>query len=1325
MHFSLAIQKNGRLPMSFLELFASLFCRRIAWARCTLRLRPSAVRIARVHLLALFLPLAAAAQLYTGSVTGVITDPSGAAVPGAKVTLVDQNKGFAFKAETDSSGRYLLRSIPPGSYKLTIEATNFEKETLDNIKLDVSQNLSFDVALKVGSTVESVEVHADSVHLQTEDAVTGQLVNRRFVNDLPLVDRNFTNLAYLAPGVTETNVPGTKNSQGGINFNSNGSRNATADVLIDGTTASNFDQNSGLNNVLYTPSVDSVEEFKVQQANFTAEYGFAGGAIINVVTRSGTNQFHGSAYEFFRNDVLNANDWFNNKFGNARPGLKRNNFGGTVGGPIRKDKTFFFFDYEGTRERDATSATAGVPTGDERNGNFGVLCAANGGTFDATGLCSNPSGQLWDPYTGQPDPNVGAIRQNFIPFNNLASYQSPGNPNLAGTPFALPASMGNLINPVASKFLQLFPMPNQTAPTDPKALLGFLQNSNWFRSGANPLSNNQFDIKIDHRFNSADLFTAKYSQQNGSSNSFDCFQNSADPCTGGPVVVRRHIFSMSHTHTFSPTLVLTATYGFQRAFDSQGGVGGNDPNVNQDFAQIGFPSYLDHGFKTFPAIQISGYAAAGSVNNIGTNTFSVVREGQVTHHIDAALSWVRGKHELKFGGEWRLHQINFTQPGWPSGDFAFDFSSTSQISTDSSTGGDGLASFLLGVGPPTNGGGGCTPCQVGFVNFVSTESFQYGAFVQDNYRLTPKLTLNLGLRYELSTPRTERFNRMDWLDPNAVSPLQLTAQQLQGLPPGEAQALSKLRGTEVFASPNDRSNYYIDYKQIQPRFGLAYQLPHKFVVRGGYGIYFSTPRSSASGTGPWGFQGFDVQPPWLTTFGVDHATPWNTLSNTSCQFSAPFTCGVAPPPGNSLGAFNDIGFAAVGPIRSVSNKTPYEQAWSLGFQKELPGRILFDASYVGKKGTHLYLGGFRENNRLPLSAVTDSSGHFLPTAQLRNLANNSVPNPFFDPNPGPCDSTHFICDQTSALSQSTVLAFQLLLPFPQYAGFQGDSPPIANSIYHALQVRVEREFFQGLQFLASYTWSKSIDNASASDDSFVFLGGGTIGGSTLNVQNPYDLRAERAVSVFDIPHVFQFSYVYELPVGRGRRFGHDMHPILNAIIGGWQTNGIVRINSGRPIIPLLLNTQAIPTFGQRPILMGQLQRASGSPENATDPNSSYFSNANATTINDCSQDPKKCGPTVLQDTSVLAPFTLGNAPRTITSVRQPGARDVAMSIFKEFPLSVVREGMRLEFRAESFNTFNHPQFAGPDSVVGDSNFGVISSTISHARQLQLALKLYF
>jgi hypothetical protein len=284
------------------------------------------------------MPFTSLAQLYTGSITGVVSDPSGAVVPSARITLVDQNKGYSFTATTDTAtGRYVLRSIPPGTYKITVEASNFQSQTREAITMDISQNITVDFSLKVGAATDIMEVKASAVQLQTEDAVTGQVVNRRFVNDLPLLDRQFVNLAYLAPGVTETDAPGMKNAQGGINFNSNGSRNATADVLIDGASATNFDQNSGILNVPYTPSVDSVEEFRVEQTNFSAEYGFAGGTIINVITRSGTNQFHGSAYEFLRYSVLDENDLFNNAFGTIIAPLKRNDFGGAVGGPIRKD----------------------------------------------------------------------------------------------------------------------------------------------------------------------------------------------------------------------------------------------------------------------------------------------------------------------------------------------------------------------------------------------------------------------------------------------------------------------------------------------------------------------------------------------------------------------------------------------------------------------------------------------------------------------------------------------------------------------------------------------------------------------------------------------------------------------------------------------------------------------------------------------------------------------------------------------------------------------------------------------------------------------------
>lgn len=1277
----------------------------------------------------LLLPVPAYAQLYAGSISGNVTDPSGAVVPGAHVVATDVDKGFAFKGTTDNAGHYLLRSIPPATYYVSVEAAGFERQRRDGIVITVNLNVAIDFSLKVGATSQTIEVQARGVELQTQDATTGQVINRKYVNDLPLNGRDFTDLAFLAPGVVETNSPGLSGPGNGepINFNSNGSRNSTADVLIDGASATNFEQNSGLNSLPYTPSVDSVEEFKVEQANFTAEMGFAGGTIINVVTRSGTNKFHGSVYDFLRNSAADANIWFN-PTDTPIAALKQNDFGLTIGGPIRKDKTFFFFDYEGVRTTSATSSgDMGVPSlcergegpcpaGNQALGNFSELCTLQGATFNAQGQCSSPSGQLWDPYAnvffsqnpaGDGSLGPGAVRTKFIPFNDLSSYQSPGNAALAGTPFALPARKGNLINPAAKAMFLLYPKPTFNA-----ADITTLQNANFFASGSNTSSNNQFDIKIDHRFNDRDSLSGRYSQQWSNSTSFNCFGDIADPCTYGPGHTDAHTISINHTHTFSPTKVLNVVLGYVRRFDNSPGIKGQFPNIGSDFGQLGLPSYLNNGFGVLPNILITGYSTGSANNNIGTQYFIITREGQDSGHLGGAFSWVHGQHEFKFGGEGRLHRINHGNPGWPAGAFAFDFSSTSEFATQFGTdtnglplsGGDGLASFLTGVGSPNDTGGNCTPCQQGFDNFVSTQSFQYAAFVQDNYRVTSKLTLNLGMRYELNTPRTERFNRMNSVDPNALSPLQIGPQ------PG-CLSCSPLRGIEVFASPGDRYNYAVDYKDIQPRFGFAYQLPHTFVLRGGYGIYFSTSRSGASGTGPWGFQGYNIQPPWLTTLNTDHVTPWNTLSNTSCNFTPPYSCGVAPPPGNSLGAFNDIGAAAVGPIKSESQNTPYEQTWSFGFQKELPAKIVFDSSYVGKKGTHLYLGGFREHNYVPFSVIAPllAAGNTTAIGNLNNLVNN----PFYFSGAGTCDDTRYICNPNSALATPQIPAYQLLVPHPQYQSFQGDSPPIANSIYHALQVRAEKDFSHGLQFLVTYTWSKSLDDASASDDSFVFLGGGTIGGSTLNVQNPFHLggeSGERAVSVYNIPQVLQLTYVYQLPVGRGKWLGNNMNPILDTIIGGWQANAIIRFNDGRPIIPLMVNGGTpIPTYNQRPDLTGRLERASVRPEDAVIngpfTGTSYFANPNAL--------------------SAPAPFTFGTAPRTIGTALQPGARNFDMSIFKEFPLSRLREGMRVEIRGEAFNVFNHPQFQGPDATVGASDFGMITSTVNNPRQLQLALKVYF
>jgi hypothetical protein len=1210
-------------------------------------------------------------QLYTGSIAGIVTDPSGAVINDAQVKAVDEEKGFSFAAKSDSSGRYVVRPVPPGTYTVSIEVTGFRSERKPGIVLSVNQNASVDFQLKVGAASEVVDVTTSAVELQTQDATTGQVVDRKFINDLPLVGRGVLDLAYLAPGITEVDT----DCQGCManNFISNGSRNATADILLDGVSSTNFEQNSGILAPTYVPSVDAVQEFKVQQSNFSAEFGFTGATVVNVVTRSGTNQFHGSLYEFFRNEKLDANDWFNS--GNPRPPLRRNDFGGTIGGPIWKNRTFFFFDYEGLRVRSFASGTAGVPTQAMRNGNFGELCTLNGNTFDNQGRCSDPNGQLWDPFIVDSASTTGAVtRTQWIPFNNVATYGSLA-PSMAN-----PGVPGNLIDPVAAKLIKMFPLPNQ-----PIGGTGDL-STDWFGAGTNSDSQNQFDIKIDHRFAESKLLSGKYAERRDNSHSFNCFGNAADPCTGGPVTEHDHLFALNYTQTFSPSVVMNLSYGITRGSVNERGITGDFPKLDP-VTDLGFPSYMDvSGFKQYPSIRIGGYdSAAGSNTNIGTQTFSIIREGQETHTALASLNWVRGRHELKFGTEMRVHRINFAQPGWPAGQFRFDATGTSEFLTpDADTGGDGMASFLIGVGRMNTPQPNACNCPYEVPNNVATQNFQFGGFVQDNFRVTPKLTLNIGLRYEVSLPRTERFNRMNWLDPNLSYSLARDPTLLPG-----AQPLP-VKGGEVFATPNNRYNYDTYYRAFQPRFGFAWELPHTTVLRGGYGIYFSQPRSGAAGTGPWGYQGFDQQTQWIPSANNLTVVPGNRLSN-------PFP-GTGPklPPGSSLGPLNDVGFDAVGPIPSISHNVPYEQAWSLGVQKELPWKIVAETNYIGKKGTHLYLGGFRNIDLLPASVKN------LDTASIATLANNQVPNPFFG----------YITDPLSALSQATVPAFQLQLPFPQFTSFAGDSPPIANSIYHAAQFRVEKSFASNLQFLVTYTVSKSIDNASATDDSISWLGGG-LNGNTLSVQDPYNLRAERSVSTFDIPQVLQFSYVYALPVGRGKRFGAKMNPVLNGVIGGWQLNGIWRFAKGRPVILALDSPNPIPTFGQRPTLTGPLQINHSSEQSMV---TNYFANA-------CESAPcPDGGQSVVLQTD---PFTFGNAPRTLSGIRQPGHKGADMSLFKEFPMSRVRENMRMEFRFEAFNVFNHPNFGPADTSFGDGSFGAITFLAAPTREVQLGLKLYF
>src|ERR1700736_5219603 len=394
-------------------------------SRSILRNCSRSLLCALLLVIVLMLPAAVFGQAYFGTVSGELTDATGAVVQGAKVVLTDQQKGFMLHTTSDGSGRYLFRSIPPGLYMVSVEARGFGKTQSARFKVDINENATANLTLKVAGATQTVTVEAQAQAIQTEDAETGQVVNRRFINDLPLIDRNIESLTSLAPGVTEMDDQ-CPEPWLGTTFVSNGSRGASADILLDGASVTNAEPNGGVTSVTYLPSPEAVEEFKVHQTNFSAEYGFSGASVVNVNGRSGTNKFHGSVYEFFRDASLDANDWFANRAGNPIPPLRRNNYGFTVGGPIIKNKTFFFFDYDGLRQTGLSTATGAVPSDAMRAGDFGEVCAAQGGTFGNNGLCSVPAGQIWDPYSGTF--NGAIVRTSFIPFNNLATYNSRGAP---------------------------------------------------------------------------------------------------------------------------------------------------------------------------------------------------------------------------------------------------------------------------------------------------------------------------------------------------------------------------------------------------------------------------------------------------------------------------------------------------------------------------------------------------------------------------------------------------------------------------------------------------------------------------------------------------------------------------------------------------------------------------------------------------------------------------------------------------------------------------------------------------------------------------------
>jgi Carboxypeptidase regulatory-like domain/TonB-dependent Receptor Plug Domain/TonB dependent receptor len=1154
-------------------------------------------RFAWLAMLALALGVLSAPQTFgqfvTASLQGTVQDATGASVPGARIEVTNIATGVSARTTADASGRFVFAALSPGGpYKISVEATGFKTEERTGINLSVNQIVDINVPLQVGETTQKVEVNADATQLETDTAAVGQVINNRSMDNLPLNQRNVYSLMFLVPGVTGS-VTYQYNS---LNFSVDGGRPGTTNVLVDGIPASP-PLIVPIGGFAVFPSVDAVQEFKVQTTAYSAEFGRSGSGIVNVILKSGTNDFHGSGYDFVRNSALDSNTYFSNHSGTPLPSFERNQFGGSLTGPVwipklynGKDKTFFLFSYEGLRQGTETEVTTTVPTALQRIGDFSQ-------TF-------NSSGQqvvIYDPTTTVAS-GTGYVRQPFAG-NKITN-----------------------IDPVAAAILQYYPLPNQ--PGAPYA-----GTNNFFASGTSQLNIDTFDARVDEVFNERNRLFVSYSRRNVTSPPALLFPKAGQIAEGGnsePQV--SNSAAIDYTRTVSPKFLIDVPFGFSRTFINFVPISaGFNPST-----ELGFPGYIaaDADHLLFPGVAPANYYTLGDASQGETR-----RGGFNIYFLGNNNTKIARNHVIKFGGDIRILQANDVESGNSTGNFTFTNAITQGPNPNAATatGGNSIASLLLGVGSGTY--------EIGSKN-AATESKYFGAYIQDDWKALPRLTINLGLRYDLEIPRTERHNRMETFDPTALSPLAGTS------------GITGLTGGVVFSGVDgaSRRQFSPRWSDFGPRVGLAYQIDPNTAIRGSYGIYYGPSLRSAGAT--IGNEGFSA----VTTYtgSPNGLTPSVYLSN-------PFPNGINQPVASSQGLLTGIGSSFENPLQG-DNKVGYTENYDLDIERQLPFNLLVDVAYVGSHGVHLNKSGENDWNANQLTPAALALG-----TQLEQ----SVANPFNG------------IITTGAEAGATIPESYLKAPFPQFTAVDLSYLVGGYEIYNSYQIKVNKRFSHGLSALVSYTGQKQIDDYSGIQN---------VGNITGGIQNIYDQQAERAVSSNNISRALVVSAVYNLPLGRGQTIGGNWSKPVDALLGGWQLNGITTQQNGFPLSPSTQNTSDSGSNVLRPNLTGVSPVVKGSVKSKLNDylNSAAFSQP--------------------------APFTFGNAPRTLSNVRGPGTHDVDFSLFKNFQAT---DRVKVEFRAEAFNLLNQVVFGSPNTTLSSGQFGVITSQSNTPRQIQLALKAVF
>lgn len=1173
---------------------------------------------------ALVLASCAFAQTATGTLDGRINDPSGAAITGAAVTVENEATNVKQSQQSNADGRFYQRYMLPGSYRLTVEKAGFQKYVQTHILLDVEQTITLSVPMKVGDVTTTVEIQASAAQLSTETSTVSTALGQKSILDLP-TGRGIMGLTTLVPGV----IPSAGSNSPWIS----GGRNDYNDVTIDGTSVIVPENNVSHLQIGYTPIEDSVAEVSVVTNSLAPEYGRTGGGTINIATRGGTNALHFTAFDFNKNNVYNANSSGNIRAGVPRSVVRFNQFGGTVGGPVviphvynGKSKTFFFVSEQSTRSPSGVTDTTSVPTDNFR---AGIFTGFTNGAGNGVGAPVT----IYDPMTAGP---------------NAACPSS--QPNCWRQPFANNVIPASRIDPVAAKLMSFFPHANSPGTVTNAAL----QTNNWHAVGAVNNPTDQIDTRIDHNFSEKMRMFIRGSNQWGHSADFNGFGNpGTSQGTGYGSFYNRNV-TVNTVYTLSPTTVLNFNYGFARDYSVRYPLSqGTKPS------DIGLPASINSVVDNFefPQVSISGNQSGFT---LGQNSYTTLFDFPYSHIFRGDLTKIMGKHTLKMGGVWEKLFVNFTQLGSPDGQFSFGSGTTQQNASagSSTTQGIGFATFLLGV-PGNNGS------DLQFSYPTASSSTYSGAYFQDDWKVTSKLTLNLGVRYDVDTPRTERYNRLSYFDINAPSPLQGKVASSATCP-----NCGSLKGAMMFVgtanSAYGRHQTPTDLNNIAPRIGFAWNGFSKTVIRGAYGILYAPSMLQAAGTsGSSGTEGF--------TGGTALNTTFDNGSTFVASLSNPFPNGFVRPLGAAngpiSGTLTDIG-GSIGDSFFIDYVNPVVQQWNINVQREIRGGWIVQAGYLGSKGQHLPDGESSMTwDQLPASFLSQGS----------NLLAN-VPNPFYG----------VIQNPTSTYAQPTVQARLLLDAYPQYSGVNAFRKPQANSIYHSVIISAEHRYSNGFTALVSFTGGKLLDDASQVVNYI---------GQAGTKQDFYCRKCEKSVSSQDVSRRLVVSGTYELPVGRNRHFFGSLPRVADYIAGGWQINGIAQFQGGIPIaIGNGGNSANLGAPGIRPTATGVNPQETGSIGARLN---DYFNQAAFV------QTPN---------------YAFGTVGRFLPNVRAPGQHNLDASLFKNFhPV----ERINMQLRAEAFNFTNSPTWAGPGTTVNaPSTFGIVTSKNGN-RTVQLAIKLIY